>query len=95
VNAITLKQAAILFVRFFGFTLLFYAVLGIFDLPGYWIRSTFGHGSHHFTGDWLDRSYDIYFAMYLVREAIHIVVGMYLIGQPGKLAEILQKRIGE
>jgi hypothetical protein len=89
---LTLRQAAILIVRFFGFYLLFYAVLGIADFPGYWIRSTYSHtGSFAHTS--LDTSFDITFLMYLLRQAIHIIAGMYFVGQPRKLADWLIKTI--
>jgi len=93
-NQLTLKQVAFLFVRFFGFNLLFYAALGILDAPGYWMRSTFSHpqtASHSL----LDKSYDVNFVMFYLREAAHIVFGMYFFAQPRKLAELLIKPFSE
>jgi hypothetical protein len=93
-NHITLRQAATLLVRFFGFYLLFYAALGLLDFPGYWMRSTFSH-PHTASHSQLDSSYDVNFVMYWLREGAHVVVGMFLLGQPKKLAEFLTKRIGD
>jgi hypothetical protein len=93
-NHITLKQAAILLVRFFGFYLLFYAAIDLVYFPGYWMRSTF---SHYRTAGYsgLDSSYDVNLLMYSLREGAHIVVGMVLPGKPRKLAEFLTKRVSD
>jgi hypothetical protein len=91
-NYLTLKQAAILLVRFFGFYLLFYAAIDLVYFPGYWMRSTFSH-AHTASYSSLDSSYDVNFLMYWLREGAHVVVGMVLLGKPKKLAEFLTKRV--
>jgi hypothetical protein len=90
-DRLTAKQVATLLVRFLGFNLLLYGVIGLLDAPGYWIRSSFGHGNHHLSGNWLDRSYDINLLMYYLREAAHFIVGLFLFRKPGGLAHILTK----
>jgi hypothetical protein len=91
-DQITLKQAALLLVRFFGFYLLFYAAIDLVYFPGYWMRSTFSH-SHTAGYSGLDSSYDVNLLMYWLREGAHVVVGMVLLGRPAKLAEFLTKRV--
>jgi len=81
----TLKQVATLLVRFFGFQLLFYGVLGLVDFPGYWVRSTFSHSLRHS----FDTSFDVTLVAYCAREALHFVAGMYFLGQARKVAEVL------
>ena len=93
-NHLTLKQAALLLVRFFGFYLLLYAALGLLDFPGYWMRSTFSH-PHTASYSRLDSSYDVNLLMYWLKEGVHIVVGMVLLGQPQNLAQFLTKRVGD
>jgi hypothetical protein len=89
-DQITRQQAALLLVRFFGFYLLFYGVLGLLDAPGYWMRSTFAH-PHSAGHSMFDSSYDVNLLMYYLKEAAHFVIGARLFRQPRKLAEILIK----
>src|SRR2546426_457215 len=72
-DRLTLNQAALLLVRFFGFYLLFYFVLGLLDAPGYWMRSTFSH-PHSATHSLFDTSYDVNLLMYYLREAAHFII---------------------
>jgi hypothetical protein len=89
-NQLTLKQAAVLLVRFFGFYLLFFGTLDLLYAPGYWMRSTFSH-PHSAAHSLLDSSYDVNLLTYYLREAAHFVIGLYLFRKPWKLAEILSK----
>ena len=89
-DQLTLKQAATLLVRFFGCYLLFYAVLGLLDAPGYWLRSSFSH-PHSAEHSTFNTAYDVNLLMYYLREAAHFVIGLYLFRQPRKWAEILMK----
>jgi hypothetical protein len=89
-DRLTLNQAALLLVRFFGAYLLFYGVLGLLDAPGYWMRSTFSH-PHSATHSMFDTSYDVNLLMYYLREAAHFAIGLYVFRQPWKWAGILTK----
>ncbi len=89
-NQLTLRQAALLLVRFFGFYLLFYAAIDLLYAPGYWMRSTFSH-THSVAHSVLDSSFDVNLLTYYLREAAHFLIGLYLFRKPWKLAEILTK----
>lgn len=87
---LTLNNAALLIARFLGFYLIFYAFVDLTYYPGYWIHSTFSHSGSLPHGS-LDISSDLAFVMFCVREAMHFLFGIYLLGQPRRFVAFLVK----
>ena len=90
---ITLKQAATLIVRFFGFYLLFFLPFNLTELPFYWLRSSFSP-LHPVARSSYDVSYDISLIMFCARQVGHLVLGSFFFRQPHKLAGLLLKFFG-
>lgn len=89
-NTLTLKQAATLMARFFGFYLLFCLVFNLTEFPPYWLRSNFSRigglsrVSH-------DASYDVSLLMFCTRQIGYSVFGLFFFLRPGKLAGLLME----
>jgi hypothetical protein len=86
----TLKNGALLITRLLGFYLVFYAFVDLTYYPNYWIHSTFSHSRSLPHGD-LQISADLTFIMFCVREAMHFLLGMYLLGRPHRFVAFLIK----
>ena len=91
---VTLEQAAILLVRFFGFYLLFFLPFNLTEFPSYWLRSPFSP-LHPTARNSFDISYDVSFVMFCVRQVGHLVLGAFFFRRPQKLATLLLKHLGD
>ena len=90
---ITLEQAAILIVRFFGFYLLFLIPFNLTELPSYWLRSSFSP-LHAVGRGAFDGSYDLALVMFCVRRVAELVFGAFFFREPRRLATLLLKPFG-